>query len=105
MGDGDRRESPEEELVETTRTGPRAVDHGRLDELLRRERRTYARRNPRSIDLFEQASRSLLAGVPMSWMAIWSGGFPLYFERPTATASPTSTVTRTSTSASATPVR
>ena len=62
-----------------TLTDLRTVDRGRLEDLLVRERRTYVERSPRSHDLFAEARRTLLAGVPMSWMAIWSGGFPLYF--------------------------
>jgi glutamate-1-semialdehyde 2,1-aminomutase len=52
-----------------------------LDELIAREREEFARRNPRSRDLHELARASLLAGVPMSWMTMWPGGFPLYQER------------------------
>jgi glutamate-1-semialdehyde 2,1-aminomutase len=66
--------------METTRSGLCRLDRQRLSELLERERRAYAAANPRSIGLYETARGSLLAGVPMSWMAIWSGGFPLYFE-------------------------
>ncbi|MEE4274712.1 MAG: transaminase [Thermoleophilia bacterium] len=63
-----------------TLTAPlRPVDRERLAALLERERGRYAGEHPRSIELFERARATLLAGVPMSWMAIWSGGFPLYF--------------------------
>ena len=58
----------------------RSVDRTRLTALLERERTTYAKSHPRSLELFAEARETLLAGVPMSWMAIWSGGFPLYFE-------------------------
>ena len=51
----------------------------RLEDLLARERRSYAERNPRSLDLFSEARQTLLAGVPMSWMGMWAGGFPLFF--------------------------
>ena len=61
----------------------RAVDRTRLGTLLERERATYADRHPRSRELFAEARETLLAGVPMSWMAIWSGGFPLYFDKAT----------------------
>jgi glutamate-1-semialdehyde 2,1-aminomutase len=49
-----------------------------LEELIARERELFAGRNPRSRELHEDACASLLAGVPMSWMAMWPGGFPLY---------------------------
>jgi glutamate-1-semialdehyde 2,1-aminomutase len=53
----------------------------KLDELIARERELFAGRNPRSRELHEQARGSLLGGVPMSWMTMWPGGFPLYLER------------------------
>jgi glutamate-1-semialdehyde 2,1-aminomutase len=46
--------------------------------LLERERAAYAELHPRSRAAFAEAQGSLLAGVPMTWMAKWSGGFPLY---------------------------
>jgi glutamate-1-semialdehyde 2,1-aminomutase len=52
-----------------------------LAALIRREREAFVRENPRSRELHEQARGSLLGGVPMSWMAMWAGGFPLYLER------------------------
>jgi glutamate-1-semialdehyde 2,1-aminomutase len=52
-----------------------------IDQLIAREREEFARRNPRSRELHEQARASLLGGVPMSWMTMWSGGFPLYLDR------------------------
>ncbi|MEE4275940.1 MAG: transaminase [Thermoleophilia bacterium] len=59
----------------------RTVDRARLRTLVERERRQYAADHPRSLQLLEQARGSLLAGVPMSWMAIWAGGFPLCFTK------------------------
>ncbi len=52
-----------------------------LAELTARERDTFERTHPRSRQLHEEASASLLAGVPMAWMTMWAGGFPLYLER------------------------
>jgi glutamate-1-semialdehyde 2,1-aminomutase len=49
--------------------------------LIARERETYERDHARSRELHADARRSLLAGVPMSWMAMWVGGFPLYLDR------------------------
>ncbi len=49
--------------------------------LLAREREQYEQDHARSRELHEEARGSLLAGVPMSWMAMWVGGFPLYLER------------------------
>jgi glutamate-1-semialdehyde 2,1-aminomutase len=50
-------------------------------ELIARERETFQELHARSRELHEEARSSLLAGVPMSWMAMWAGGFPLYLER------------------------
>ena len=52
-----------------------------LAALTARERERYEETHPRSRELHEQARSSLLAGVPMSWMAMWAGGFPLYLDR------------------------
>ncbi len=52
-----------------------------LEELIARERELFAGRNPRSRGLHEAARASLLAGVPMAWMTMWPGGFPLYLDR------------------------
>ena len=49
--------------------------------LIARERAVYERENPRSRELHSEARGSLLGGVPMSWMAMWVGGFPLYQQR------------------------
>ena len=49
--------------------------------LIARERESFERDHTRSRELHAGARRSLLAGVPMSWMAMWAGGFPLYLER------------------------
>jgi glutamate-1-semialdehyde 2,1-aminomutase len=52
-----------------------------LRELIAREREQFEDTHPRSRELHEAARASLLAGVPMSWMTMWQGGFPLYLER------------------------
>jgi len=46
--------------------------------LLDRERDRFADTHPRSRELHAQARRSLLAGVPMSWMTMWAGAHPIY---------------------------
>jgi glutamate-1-semialdehyde 2,1-aminomutase len=53
----------------------------RLAELLPGEEAEFARRTPRSRELFEQARGELLAGVPMSWMSRWAGPHPVYLDR------------------------
>ena len=59
---------------------PAEIDRGKLAELLASERRRFADGHPRSHELFAEARRSLLAGVPMSWMSKWAGGHPVYLE-------------------------
>ena len=54
------------------------MDRERLRSLILDERERFAREHPRSRSLFEAASRNLLAGVPMSWMAKWPGGNPIF---------------------------
>ncbi|MFL5827180.1 MAG: aspartate aminotransferase family protein [Thermoleophilaceae bacterium] len=56
------------------------MDRGRLAQLLAAERERFAAEHPRSRELYERSRGSLVAGVPMSWMTMWAGGFPLFFE-------------------------
>ena len=56
------------------------LDRDRLSDLLERERATYADRNPRSAAAYRAADH-LFGRVPMTWMNMWSGGFPLYLDR------------------------
>ena len=55
-----------------------AIDRGRLAGLIDRERAAYRASFPRSRDAFAADGTHLLGGVPMTWMRMWSGGFPLY---------------------------
>lgn len=55
-----------------------AIDRERLGGLLEAERRRFAELHPRSRELFSEARAPLLAGVPMTWMAKWAGGHPIY---------------------------
>ncbi|MFL6179110.1 MAG: transaminase [Actinomycetes bacterium] len=55
-------------------------DRARLADLIGRERSTYAANHPRSREAFDAAQQNLFGGVPMTWMAKWSGGFPLYLD-------------------------
>jgi glutamate-1-semialdehyde 2,1-aminomutase len=54
------------------------VDRARIDSLMTRERKRFSEEHPRSHALHEQASRSLLSGVPMNWMTRWPGDFPVF---------------------------
>ena len=55
-----------------------SVDRTLLAALTAREEKAFADANPRSQQLFERGAGTLLGGVPMSWMAKWAGGFPLF---------------------------
>ena len=57
------------------------LDRERLISLLRDEQDRFVRDHPRSQELAEQASHSLLAGVPMPWMTRWAGAFPVFVDR------------------------
>jgi glutamate-1-semialdehyde 2,1-aminomutase len=57
------------------------IDRARVRELLARERDRFAEAHPRSRELFERGRRSLLGGVPMTWMLEWAGGFPVFMDR------------------------
>ena len=54
------------------------IDRARLGRLLERERARFAEQHPRSRELYAETSQTLLGGVPMSWMTMWAGGFPLF---------------------------
>jgi glutamate-1-semialdehyde 2,1-aminomutase len=58
------------------------IDRHRLTTLIERERATYTADHPTSAKLFGEADH-LFGRVPMTWMAMWSGGFPLYLDRAT----------------------
>src|SRR6516162_2067023 len=54
------------------------IDRDRLARLIDRERAAYRTSFPRSREAFAAIGNHLLGGVPMTWMRMWSGGFPLY---------------------------
>jgi glutamate-1-semialdehyde 2,1-aminomutase len=55
------------------------IDRDRLARLIDRERAAYRANFPASRDAFAAAGSHLLGGVPMTWMRMWPGGFPLYY--------------------------
>ena len=59
-----------------------SIDREHLRSLIERERSTYTAHHPTSARLFGQAEH-LFGRVPMTWMGMWSGGFPLYLDRAT----------------------
>lgn len=57
---------------------PATIDRDHLAALHTREEAAFAEIHPRSRALAERATRSLLGGVPMNWMARWPGRFPVF---------------------------
>jgi glutamate-1-semialdehyde 2,1-aminomutase len=57
------------------------VNRERLRVLLAEERETFAANHPRSKAAYEAARPHLLGGVPMTWMNLAAGGFPLYLDQ------------------------
>src|SRR3954452_21950321 len=57
------------------------IDRERLQQLLDAELERFRVEHPRSAELHERARRSLYGGVPMPWMMLWAGGFPIVAER------------------------
>ncbi|MGA8044691.1 MAG: transaminase [Dermatophilaceae bacterium] len=51
----------------------------RLAALIETEQAAYTEANPRSAQLYARAT-NLFGRVPMTWMNMWSGGFPLYLD-------------------------
>lgn len=55
-----------------------SVDREALCRLLNKELQLFNQTHPNSRALHEKAKQCLLAGVPMSWMAKWAGGYPIF---------------------------
>jgi glutamate-1-semialdehyde 2,1-aminomutase len=55
-----------------------AIDRTKLATRLDAERAAFAEARPACRAAAEEAAAHLIAGVPMTWMAKWAGGFPLY---------------------------
>jgi glutamate-1-semialdehyde 2,1-aminomutase len=55
-----------------------SIDRDRLATLRAREERQFEQAHPRSRELADRATSSLLGGVPMNWMACWPGRFPVF---------------------------
>lgn len=53
----------------------------KLMQCLEEEQARFTREHPRSRAMFEEAKKSLLAGVPMNWMVRWAGDFPVFVAR------------------------
>ena len=54
------------------------IDSARLARLIERERAAYTANFTRSRAAVAAAGEHLLGGVPLTWMRMWPGGFPVY---------------------------
>lgn len=54
------------------------IDRTRLAEALEQERMAFTAGRPRSRAAATEAAEHLIGGVPMTWMAKWAGGFPMF---------------------------
>ena len=52
----------------------------KLAQLFATEVDRFQETHPQSRKLFEVGAQSMMSGVPMSWMAKWPGGFPVYVD-------------------------
>ncbi|MEQ1788411.1 MAG: transaminase, partial [Acidimicrobiales bacterium] len=57
------------------------MDRAHLRRLLARERAAFAGARPRSAAAATEAADHLIGGVPMTWMAKWAGGAPIFLDR------------------------
>jgi glutamate-1-semialdehyde 2,1-aminomutase len=48
-----------------------------IDRLIERELGRFRAEHPRSAELHQRARGSLFGGVPMPWMMLWAGGYPV----------------------------
>ena len=55
-----------------------SIGRDHLAALHAREEQQFTETHPRSRELADRASGSLLGGVPMNWMACWPGRFPVF---------------------------
>jgi len=56
------------------------IKRSRMKELLAKEQKQYVKDHPKSKKLFERSKKVLLAGVPMHWMVLWAGPYPMFAE-------------------------
>ena len=64
-------------MTSSSQTQRSGIDADRLAALAARERKSYMRRNPKSMVLAERAAQHLMFGVPLHWMNDWGTPFAL----------------------------
>lgn len=55
-----------------------SIENSKINRIIEREESRYLEERPKSKALFERAKKSLLGGVPMTWMNVWPGLFPIF---------------------------
>lgn len=55
-----------------------SIESSKINGIVEREESRYVAERPKSQALFERAKKSLLGGVPMTWMNVWPGAFPIF---------------------------
>ncbi len=53
------------------------INRQKLQEQYLKEIREFEKNNPKSFELFNQAQKNMLQGVPMNWMVKWAGSYPI----------------------------
>lgn len=57
------------------------IDRNHLKKLTEIEEKRFLALHPKSGSLFQEASKVMPGGVPMSWMAKWPGAYPVFVDR------------------------
>src|SRR4051794_35383173 len=52
-------------------------ENGRTPRVIEKELARFRAEHPRCFELHERARGSLFGGVPMPWMMMWAGGYPV----------------------------
>jgi len=57
------------------------IDRSRLQACLAKEQESFVAQHPHSQQLYQEAQKHWLSGVPMHWMVKWAGAFPVFVEQ------------------------
>lgn len=55
-----------------------SIERSKINRIVEQEESRYVAERPKSRALFERAKKSLVGGVPMTWMNVWPGPFPIF---------------------------
>jgi len=65
-------------VAQPSETRASSIPRGRIHILMAAEEAAFVERRPRSRELHERVRRSLVGGVPMTWMVKWAGPYPVF---------------------------